>query len=194
MPNHCDNKLTLVGPDADVDKWVSVAEKHPSVLSFSEHVPLTEDSVHGEHQAWGVKWGAYGEKLVENSLISGGRRQATYHFQTAWGPPLKFLETTSRKYPHIIFLLSFGEEYPTRGRFIIRAGEVTEIANQDGCPDYGAVESEHYAGDPKLDPEDNEHVITTAYKRWQNEYYDSHESWISDAVFVGQLMDGLAGL
>jgi hypothetical protein len=232
LPNHCRNKLTLIGPDVDVQHFVdradapgqvwhenlkryqaehthekiegaidvtapddvveSIAESHRSVLQFSAFVPIPNyepgadyDQIgyKGERDAWGCKWGAYSERIVENVLMSSSKRRVTYEFQTAWNPPHKFLEKVSAMYPNIVFLLSYAEENPTRGRWMIQDGVIDTLIDDRDSPDFHDKDAPEY-----IEDEDDRGA---AWEKWEAEYYDSHDEWISDAAFMVTLEKAL---
>ena len=104
MPNWCNNKLTVFGPDEDVQRfkknaignspWHTEQEKK-NVLNFHSLTPVPPEVVSaGYDQAgyewelmnWGCKWGACSTELVEER-----EGHLTYFFDTAWSPPIPFL-------------------------------------------------------------------------------------------------------
>lgn len=144
MPNHVDNKLSVLGPPKSVSAFVATARGRrpksgdkdgenatvgdgPEVpLNFHSLVPLPEEygtnpygdmsarsGINLEREAWGIKWGAYRDQR-EPECEPG---LATYAFRTAWnGPHIIFMPKVAKRFPGLLFLLSWGGEGPTRGR------------------------------------------------------------------------------
>lgn len=191
MPNHCKNKLTVIG--SEVEAFVDAAngpvqhywpdEVAPtSVFSFHKLIPLPASVIGGKYDpdgyraelaTWGVKWGGYEEKLL--SCEPGVAR---YAFTTAWAPPEKFLLKLSEKWLSFTFALSYAEEYPSRGRMIVRAGVIEHIndpqpkfpRHNDGCDEDGS--------------EDGSVACTkcAALQAWEEELYRSHDDWVKAAI------------
>lgn len=122
-------------------------------FSFHQLIPIPDEIMAKEYDPygyqtekalWGVKWGA-----SESELISYKDGKALYEFNTPWGPPIVFLETLSSEWADLTFALSFTEEFPTRGRFVIKDGEVTVIAND-----------------------------TPPFRGSRSMYYTSHNTWV----------------
>ena len=66
--------------------------------------PRTQGGYSWEIENWGCKWGAAESYLnhVEPTYLS-------YAFDTAWAPPLEFLETVSSKWPTLSFEIDYAE-------------------------------------------------------------------------------------
>jgi len=76
MPNWCNNKLVVIGPDGDVDRFKKTAtgnspwhtqEEKKNVLNFHSLMPIPPEIVSAgygeagyewELKNWGCKWGA----------------------------------------------------------------------------------------------------------------------------------------
>jgi len=121
MPNWCSNTLRVTGPGADVlrfklqavglSPWDGAGEEN--ILNFHSLVPAPpkvlaagydQTGYHWERANWGCKWGACQAQLVdewEGMLI--------YSFDTAWSPPVPFLEKLAPKWPTLTFLLDYEE-------------------------------------------------------------------------------------
>lgn len=125
-----------------------------------------------EHKLWGVKWGA-SDAILEHS----GDTRADYTFTTPWGPPKVFLETVSKDFPELTFLLSFEEEYPSRGKFVVFNGQVDYHAN-----DYGSGEDyPEYSNDLSED-EDEEEERHILLEEWRLRYYEDHDNWVEETL------------
>jgi hypothetical protein len=121
------NELRVLGESGDLRRFEQQAdERHlpvsdrdpyngefsPSVLSFHRLVPIPSDvSSRGydspgggcewQKTNWGVKWGAARTDRTEET------DGLCYDFETAWYPPVPFLQTVSADHPSLTFLLNF---------------------------------------------------------------------------------------
>ena len=60
---------------------------------------------------WGTKWDAYTINIISNISDT-----AELEFQTAWSPPNKWLDTTSKQFPTLEFRLVWADEdFPSSG-------------------------------------------------------------------------------
>jgi hypothetical protein len=124
MPNWCDNHLRVTGPNEDVEKFRLQAVGHspwdtppegekPCVLNFHSLVPVPEAVLKAGYELagydwelknWGCKWGACQADLVDDNGC-----ELVYGFDTAWSPPLAFLEHASKQWPSLTFILEYEE-------------------------------------------------------------------------------------
>jgi hypothetical protein len=122
MPNWCNNKLVVYGPEEDVKRFKGKAignspwqmeEVEKNVLNFHSLVPIPTEVIEAgydpagfewERNHWGCKWGACSAELAdewEGHLI--------YLFDTAWSPPVAFLQKLGPEWPTLTFLLDYEE-------------------------------------------------------------------------------------
>jgi hypothetical protein len=125
MPNWCANKLTVTGSVEEVQAFKAKAVGHPpwsepegppDVLNFHSLVPLpvevlttgtpsnNEAAYQWQLANWGCKWGACDAGIVdecESCLV--------YAFNTAWSPPIPFIQTVAKQWPGLIFVLEYEE-------------------------------------------------------------------------------------
>lgn len=124
MPNWCYNRLRVTGPDQDVRRfqvqavgfgpWTKPeAGELPGVLNFHSLVPVppnllacrTEPTAHDwEREHWGCCVGAHQPVLIDE--WEGG---VLYEFDTPWSPSVRFVETVSRAWPTLVFVLDYEE-------------------------------------------------------------------------------------
>lgn len=128
MPNFCENKLTVKGEAAEVERFVS--EQHARIeyrerpISFTKSVPMPDHIYQGgltqeererygannwydwSIENWGTKWDA--TSTGEWSAPEGSGIAEIY-FETAWAPPIPWLITTSTVYPELEFSLRYEE-------------------------------------------------------------------------------------
>jgi len=123
MPNWCNNNLRVFGPEADVQRfkeqatgqspWHKEDGTDQNILNFHNLVPIPPEVIAAgydpagfewERNNWGCKWGACSASLAdewEGTLI--------YAFETAWSPPVPFLEKLAPQWPALTFLLDYEE-------------------------------------------------------------------------------------
>jgi hypothetical protein len=122
MSNWCLNKLTITGPEADVQAFKSKAggrspwdepEGDPDALNFHSLVPIPENLLAAGYDGarydwemanWGCKWGASGPGILDDR-----EGHVEYEFYTAWSPPEKFLQTVAVQWPALVFVLAYEE-------------------------------------------------------------------------------------
>jgi hypothetical protein len=109
MPNWCDNKLLIQGPEADLSrmqKEIGVAD-NPFDLERILPTPgnlAAEDGWYGWRVAnWGTKWN------VEATLENRSAGEAEYVFMSAWSPPLQALTALSVSYPALMISTEYDE-------------------------------------------------------------------------------------
>lgn len=205
MPNHVKQRMTLVGPDDDIRAFVDLANApapktgdepgsfnysevaHMLILSFHAIVPLppeyhttpySTDGFSGggygmERDTWGVKWGAYDAQMPE---FADGR--VTYNFTCAWGPPVRFYQKASKRFPNLHFFVAYGGEGPCAGRLYLKNGEI--IFEEHPVYDAGDYPSE----DDYLDADgvlDDERYFE-AYEAAEERYIRSQDSWIAEVL------------
>lgn len=139
MPNWCFNRLTVEGPEAEVDTFAEQVTGE-SALDFEKILPTPEEmfepkeAASGEEtlsgaimelmgqrepsdwyswrvQNWGTKWPADGEAMEVNEEPAGeGRKRRTYIFDTAWSPPGPLCDYLAEQYPQLEFRLVYYEQ------------------------------------------------------------------------------------
>lgn len=121
MPNWCNNKLTVFGPETELDRFKKQAVGSPpwgkppdvemTALNFHSLVPIPPDVIAAgygqagedwERANWGCKWGACSVELVDQGHLE-------YEFDTAWSPPVLFLSKLAPKWPMLTFILDYEE-------------------------------------------------------------------------------------
>ena len=165
MPNWCSCDLTISGPKADVNRFITTAggdsKGEPRVLDEEPFLPYPQrfkdqdaksravadqreakiaelitsgmDKMAARQSAierypfvhdgfnsggyewcatnWGTKWGFCDPVREEVTLITshGKKAKVIYHFETAWSPPVPLIETMSKQFPTITFMLRYFE-------------------------------------------------------------------------------------
>ncbi len=124
MPNWCSNHLTVKGENEDVQRFKNQAVGHSpweqppadeksSSLNFHSLVAIPADVLQAGYEAhgyewevknWGCKWGACHCDLVDDNGC-----ELFYSFDTAWAPPIAFLERAAKQWPALTFILEYDE-------------------------------------------------------------------------------------
>jgi hypothetical protein len=80
-----------------------------------EHDGYSWESVH-----WGCKWGA-----CETDLTVEDDERLYYEFNTAWSPPIPFVQSASAQFPSLTFFIEFDEpNMNIKGNATMRAGVI----------------------------------------------------------------------
>jgi hypothetical protein len=126
MPNWCSNQLAVRGPAEDLQRFKERAIGHspwskpeeicseaPSPLNLHSLAPVPAEMVKAgyneaaynwEKAHWGCKWGACNAQIVDE-----GQGYVMYEFDTAWTPPLEFIEQVSKDWPALSLHLEYNE-------------------------------------------------------------------------------------
>ena len=107
MPNWCQNSLFVEGSEDDIaffrSQWMN------DYLQFEDFVPIPEDQKENWYdwcvKNWGTKWDIGEEQKLEEEFDTSLR----IAFDTAWSPPLLWLEKVAAEYPSLYFALSYHE-------------------------------------------------------------------------------------
>jgi hypothetical protein len=113
----------VFGPDEDVARfkeqaagyspWGHIKDQEHTVLNFHSLVPVPPEILadgyndagyNWERDHWGCKWGA-----CESHLVDEWEGHLHYAFDTAWAPPIPFLEKLAPQWPTLKFLLDYEE-------------------------------------------------------------------------------------
>ena len=124
MPNWCENRLRISGPEADLKKfqqqaighapWMSAAEQQasqPSQLNFHSLLPVPAEVLNlgtgledWQVKHWGTKWEA-----AEVLLLDASATGLSYQFDTAWSPPIALFKAIGPQWPTLTFRLNYEE-------------------------------------------------------------------------------------
>ena len=146
MPNWCDNEVEVTGPPEELmgfaealkatwtdfgddsggsyqlcEGLVPMPEKYVGTVKGSPSIEVKADDGLTWYdwciENWGTKWGdSHTEALfLEDRVL--------VNFLTPWGPPAIALLTISKRFPGLTFRVSFEEESPSSGMFVIQNGE-----------------------------------------------------------------------
>lgn len=125
MPNWCYNRLEVTGDKKEVKKFREQASRSikdeqnggevAGELAFDNFVPTPPEMLKGQEwynwriENWGTKWDA-GEVELEDEWENEAEASVLYRFDTAWAPPVKWLDKVARQYPKLYFKLKYEEE------------------------------------------------------------------------------------
>jgi hypothetical protein len=116
MPNYCNNKLRIEGPDEVLDQLAASVADSDCEFSFETIVPVGE----GQNcvDIWGTSGGPYDlqVKRVPGELV--------FEFESSWSPPEEIVDVLAQNWRELIFELiyvepgcgSFGSQYFKNGR------------------------------------------------------------------------------
>ena len=107
MPNWCENTLTITGNEEQKKDFFSKVIKvinNEQVFDLSALFPypegLEQNWYDWEINNWGTKWGNCEIFSFEEDCVK---------FDSAWSPPIKWIENISNQYPELDFRLSYIE-------------------------------------------------------------------------------------
>jgi hypothetical protein len=101
---------------------------------------------------WGTKWDIDGESLS----VGKDENEYTYHFSTAWSPPVDWVEKVAKDWTDLSFELRYEEGGVCfAGYILFEDGEVIEYDEVDG-DDYRQFVIDYFDYDPYEPYEDEE--------------------------------------
>jgi hypothetical protein len=134
MPNWCFNSVEVEGPARVLEAWVKKVERNAGSdtgLFGTFVIPAyNEDQSNwweAHNVAWGTKWDIEINKLDWDRYVDGVKLR----FDTAWSPPMGWLETMSRDWPSLLFRIAFEEGgMDFMGYAIVKDGEYWEAEGE----------------------------------------------------------------
>lgn len=183
MPNWCSNHLKVTGDEAALDAFLQATTDEEGNFQFCHLAPIDEaktPSMFGPgHDTWGTKWDLESDVTFDRTDPT----TAVAMFDTAWSPPIAWLETASTLHPTLTFALGYDESgVDFSGMTVMRGGEEDEDASFDGpsesfgscpVPDCENYVEGRYPWEPK--PEDltptycEDHKLVEAVVRANNQ-------------------------
>ena len=106
MPNWCFNELKIDTEEPKVlERFKRKAKAKDTALSLNKLHPEPKgvDWYEWRLQNWGTKWD------VEAMLEDYSEDYLLYTFDSAWSPPVEWLEYVAKQYPQLQFRLKFDE-------------------------------------------------------------------------------------
>lgn len=130
MPNWCENVLVVQAPTPEraseiIDMLRDEVDK--TDLSFHGVIPMPPELVEGGWYEWrlanwGTKWNANDVQMTVDPHHAG---VIQYYFQTAWSPPVEWVETFAERHPDLILTLSYDEPGMDFGGYVVLRGTDT---------------------------------------------------------------------
>lgn len=142
MPNWCDNKLVVTGPNAEFKKFLESItvpmsedemqqEGETTKIDFTVLHPIPEDKANNNSLTngwydwccsnWGTKWPPSRVGYDDDRMFA---------FDTAWAPPIELFTHISTLFPRLTFTLSYCESGVCfAGKDEIKDGDVENIVN-----------------------------------------------------------------
>ena len=114
MPNWCENKLVVRGKEKDMAKFLKVindkatlsdTNRLQDILNAFIPIPSDESDLYNWHiDNWGTKWDVecYEEARIDDDHVE-------FSFDSAWAPPVAWLEKVAKKHPKLKFALKYDE-------------------------------------------------------------------------------------
>lgn len=166
----------LFGGDEDEFEFAALVPLPPeySQVPYGSQMPAGQRSGYDmERDTWGVKWGAYDARPAEvNETLPHGRSSITYDFNTAWSPPITFLEKVAQSWPLLRFYLSWGGEGPTRGRALFANGD-----SEDLCES-----ADEHGNAPDQNEGEDDGAFHERYSAWEAERLTQHDAWVAEQI------------
>ena len=153
MPNWCENTLTIIGRGEEGKRQYSLfkgraegvtEDDKVDVLCFDNFIPAPENPKIGvtewQYRNWGTKWGANNAEIQDD--WEGQKDKGmdceymiSYRFDTAWSPPLKFVQKVSKQYPDLKFEIEYWEPNMCfQGSVTYRNGKASEEIHSRNIP------------------------------------------------------------
>jgi hypothetical protein len=111
MPNWCACSLLIKGSSSDLNEFyetLNTSNGREDIVYFSFHqtVPRPDGSdwYSWNNENWGTKWDA-----SDVDVITRTHTKFLVRFNTAWSPPLSWLESVSSSFPQLTFRISYCE-------------------------------------------------------------------------------------
>lgn len=201
MPNHCCNILTITSDNINKIKdfysenLENASEENEmcfSHLSFQKSVPIPKDKEKDWYiwncENWGTKWNAYDIDIMDSD------NEIEYIFQTAWSPPLSWLNSTASKYTDINFQLTYSEpgcdfggniQYKNGELFSSEEYSLSERSWEKVNRELLEKIINDYLNDTEYDSDaDISDIVDSIYNTYcdEDEYYYNIESFIEEEV------------
>lgn len=132
MPNWCACTLTLTGSNDALQQFKSSMEKineHGKYVPFSLNQTLPRPASHPDLIEWSVEnWGTKWD--VDNPEVITTPSSIQIFFNTAWSPPIEWLQNVISKFPGLNATLAFCEI--GAGYY----GQTTIIEGNETCEQY----------------------------------------------------------
>lgn len=148
MPNHCYNKVSIVGSKDSLEKikkkLIKKGGGHTNYFSFHKIVPQPNTLKDEEWydwcvSNWGTKWDSYDGDIKSPEIKEGfsnsykfitdrtGTSTLTYSFNTAWSPASKVISALTSLFPDVVVTYYYLEEgMDFAGKEVFKDGEIVD--------------------------------------------------------------------
>lgn len=153
MPNWATNTLTIEGSPELVARFIDENKTDESIFSFTKSVPTPDTVFQGNLGAkereiygsnnwydwnianWGTKWDA---TITDDEwFVYNEDRTAELNFETAWSPPVAWIEKASLVYPELVFAIQYEEEgMQFSGKVMANNGNLTKLEDEEFVSKY----------------------------------------------------------
>ena len=115
MANYCSNMLNIKGDVVSIEEFYAenLIQKNndEKTLIFSNVSPEPEYENKEDWYAWrNENWGTKWEPETYNVGVAEDKSYMYIDFETAWSPPIQWLEKATIKYPNLTFTLDYRED------------------------------------------------------------------------------------
>jgi len=119
MPNFCENTVVITGDTKQIQDLCKRAENKKEgdnkelLFSFEKFIPTPPEFLRGDewYDGWCewriTNWGTKRDTIFSKREWQG--QELIYNFDTAWSPPLTFLESLSGMYPRLSIRIMYQE-------------------------------------------------------------------------------------
>ena len=136
MPNWCNNTLTIQGESKDVERFAKKLHKIKNKDDKIEDllkafVPMPKEWNPDDWYGWNCdNWGTKWDILCHYDEIE--KEHIILEFDSAWSPPIQWLEIVAKKYPKLKFSLKYDEP----GMAFMGCAKGTNGIIEDSCIEY----------------------------------------------------------
>lgn len=161
-------------------------------LDFNQFVPVPQDILNAgfdndnrpwpksgppvdgyswQSEYWGTKWNA-----ADIAVTRVSPTEVEYEFDTAWSCPRPVIAAMAAQFPTLTIALSYGEEFPSRGRICYVRGDQgkTNIDIHESANDV----SPPTALNDETEGEDGYTDRGRWWSTWQQYFLDDHATWL----------------
>ena len=111
MANLCENRVTIIGLDADEKEAFTTLMEEGKFFDFFvtapdfSHDPTNWELIQWRNSNWGSKWDI-GDAYITNGP---GTQGMTVHYDSAWSPHIEGFANLCARYPHLRVTIEYSE-------------------------------------------------------------------------------------
>ncbi len=105
MTNYCENELTVVGRDEDVEKVFEFIKSDCAAFDFNTVISSPDNFCSPDYER---EWYRDNWNSLSNAIRSERCRNKMF-FETSWYPPTKVITTLARMFPRVSFHIEYFE-------------------------------------------------------------------------------------